>query len=85
MRLQDLNARILEHEGRIAGMGEETPLLGLYNVAMSSATGHFGVEEPEADPEVPQDQAEWWLRCYQELEERGEMYQDLQDLFDAID
>lgn len=70
MKLSELTDRIREYEGDIAP-GSETLLLGEYNEAMRKATGALPTQLGRLDtpdPEVPEDEAQWWLRAYHYLD-----------------
>jgi len=84
MKLAALTKDIRDIERRIA-YGSETVLWGRYLDRMREVTGVWS-PDPEGcgDVDIDDAEADWWLAAYALYEERGDEYDDIQTLLDAV-
>ena len=85
MKLSDLHEQIKEHERQLAP-GSETAMLGDWLERMRVVAGELPDDVGEWDTiEIPDDEAQWWLRAYAIMTEHdGDEEWDLHRIYDSI-
>lgn len=73
--LRNLTEDIRRHERSMA-YGSETALWGEYCERMEQITGHLPYDDYSGDPQVPADEAGWWMAAYAYAEANPECDRD---------